>query len=55
MKRGKPHERETQIMVGELGYGNKNGFQDRKIDKCLSPKGTEHGLCYYYFFKESGT
>jgi len=26
MKRGKPHERETQIMVGELGYGNKNGF-----------------------------
>ena len=55
MKRGKPHERETQIMVGEPKFWNKEQIQDRKIDKCLSPKGTEHGLCYYYFFKESGT
>jgi len=45
VERGKPREWETQILVGELGLGNKNNAWDRKVDKYLSLfMRTEHGL-----------
>ena len=39
VKRGKPHKRETQIMVGELSKEKKEsiGWMGKTIDKCLSP------------------
>ena len=37
MERGKPHERETQILVGESLMTNMKESKDRKIDKCLPP------------------
>ncbi len=37
VERGKPRERETQILVGELLQRNKNGVKDYIfiVDKCL--------------------
>lgn len=47
VERGKPHERETQILVGELKRRKQTEFRKAfALDKCLSPlfRGTEHGL-----------
>ena len=46
MERGKPHEWETQILVGESFRKESNDRKDRKVDKYLSRKflRTEHGL-----------
>ena len=33
MKRGKPHKRETQIMVGELSRENKNRWMDEETHR----------------------
>jgi len=47
VKRGKPHKRETQIMVGEpfLRKNESIRWMANAIDKCLPPdSGTECGL-----------
>jgi len=51
VERGKPHKRETQIMVGELLIGSKRFSGPEMVDKYLSRIHTYRTrLISYYFF-----
>lgn len=52
MERGKPHERETQILVGEPIRQNKECQRDQEnlVDKCLSPACQEQNMAYKILF-----
>ena len=51
VERGKPHERETQILVGELKRRNKTEFRKAfALDKCLSPLFEEQNMAYKILF-----
>ena len=53
MKRGKPHKRETQILVGESSKENQiQGRMTYVIDKYLPPRNRYRTwlIKYYYFY-----
>ncbi len=50
VEHSKPHERETQILVGELDTREQNLVRDHSIDKCLPPSNRDRTWLIKCFF-----